>query len=240
MATGRGLRIDHVMGLFRLWWVPRGATAARGAYVRYPAGDLLDILALESVRADAIVVGEDLGTVEPGVREAMYERRILSYRVLWFEEDDPSEWPGRSMAAVTTHDLPTVIGMWTGSDLASQRAAGLEPNVPSTLAIREHLGAATGLPDDATTQEVVERTHRLLARAPSVLLTATLDDAVGEPERPNIPGADGRRPNWSLALPLTIEELRDLPLARVVASALRDGLRPRAAAGAGEPDVSTR
>ena len=112
------------MGLFRLWWVPADGSAADGAYVRYPAEDLLDIVALESHRAQALVVGEDLGTVEDGVREAMAEHGVLSYRLLWFEDDDPAEWPAAAMAAVTTHDLPTVAGLWTGADLAEQREHG--------------------------------------------------------------------------------------------------------------------
>src|SRR5690606_31201878 len=105
---GGGLRIDHVMGLFRLWWIPPGNGPADGAYVRYPAEDLLAILALESERAGAVVVGEDLGTVEPGVRPMLADDHVLSYRLLWFEEDEPQQWPATSMAAVTTHDLPTV------------------------------------------------------------------------------------------------------------------------------------
>ncbi len=124
MTAAGGLRIDHVMGLFRLWWIPRGADATGGAYVRYPAHDLLDIIALESVRAAAVVVGEDLGTVEAGVREAMQERGLLSYRLLWFEEERPSRWPVSAMGAISTHDLPTVAGLSSGADLANQRAGG--------------------------------------------------------------------------------------------------------------------
>jgi 4-alpha-glucanotransferase len=225
MASGRGLRIDHVMGLFRLWWVPRGASPRDGAYVRYPADDLLDIVALESHRARAVVVGEDLGTVEAGVRETLGERNILSYRVLWFEDADPATWPPRSMAAVTTHDLPTVVGMWTGSDLDAQRAAGLEPNDDGTAEIHARLATATGLGSDAPVDAVVEEVHRLLARAPSVLLTATLDDVAAEAERPNIPGGDDARPNWSLALPVTLDELQHAPLVASVAAALAEGVR---------------
>ncbi|MFL6095668.1 MAG: 4-alpha-glucanotransferase, partial [Blastococcus sp.] len=131
MAGAGGLRIDHVMGLFRLWWVPAGGSAAEGAYVRYPADDLLDIVALESHRAQALVVGEDLGTVEDGVREAMAEHGVLSYRLLWFEDDAPAEWPAAAMAAITTHDLPTVAGLWTGADLAEQR--GLDTGTEEEL-----------------------------------------------------------------------------------------------------------
>ena len=106
MRHAGGLRIDHVMGLFRLWWVPQGMTSKEGAYVRYPAEDLLAIVAIESRRAKGIVVGEDLGTVEERVREQLSRYNILSYRVLWFEENPPAQYPVKALAAVSTHDLP--------------------------------------------------------------------------------------------------------------------------------------
>ena len=107
------------MGLFRLWWVPLGAgDPSAGAYVRYPAAELLDILALESVRAGCGVVGEDLGTVESGVRPELRRRRLLSYRLAWFESRAPERFPTQALAALTTHDLPTAAGVWTGADLA--------------------------------------------------------------------------------------------------------------------------
>src|SRR5581483_11751098 len=227
ITAGGGLRVDHVMGLFRLWWIPGGSRPADGGYVRYPADALLDIVALESHRAGAVVVGEDLGTVEAGVREAMSERAMLSYRLLWFEDDDPSDWPQTAVAAVTTHDLPTVAGLWDGSDLHSQRRLGLEPNEAATEAIRRRLAAAGRLPAEAEPAAVVIAAHQLLARAPSVLLTATLDDAVAEPERPNMPGADDQRPNWCLALPVTVEGLEQHALARQVASTLAEAVNPR-------------
>src|SRR5262249_23526996 len=122
-----GLRIDHVMGLFRLYWIPRGLTPAEGAYVRYPAGDLLDIVALESHGAGAVVGGGDGGPVEEGVRARLRACRILSSRLVWFERGRPSTFPGLAMAAVTTHDLPTIAGLWSGVDVAAQKAVGLEP-----------------------------------------------------------------------------------------------------------------
>jgi 4-alpha-glucanotransferase len=218
-----GLRIDHVMGLFRLWWVPAGGTPVDGAYVRYPAEDLLDIVALESHRAQALVVGEDLGTVEDGVREEMAEHGMLSYRLLWFEEDDPAGWPATSMAAVTTHDLPTVAGLWTGADLEEQREQATGPDEElerGRASLLEHL---PGVPEKASIEEAVQRAHELLARAPSVLLTATLDDAVAEERRPNMPGTEGR-PNWSLPLPVPVDDLPAHPLLRIVAGTLADGL----------------
>ncbi|GAB2444657.1 4-alpha-glucanotransferase [Streptosporangium sandarakinum] len=230
IASAGGLRIDHVMGLFRLWWIPSGAGAGQGAYVRYPAGDLLDIVALESHRAGAVVVGEDLGTVEPGVRETLADRRMLSYRLLWFEEDDPARWPERALAAVTTHDLPTVAGLWDGSDLAAQRRLGLDPNEDGSKELRRRLAEAGDLDAGADADAAVLAAYRLLARAPSLLLSATLDDALAEPERPNIPGADGERANWCLALPVPLEELENRPLARRLAETLSG-----AVTAAGEP-----
>ncbi|MCW2578512.1 MAG: 4-alpha-glucanotransferase [Blastococcus sp.] len=224
MSGAGGLRIDHVMGLFRLWWVPAGGTAADGAYVRYPAEDLLDIVALESHRAQALVVGEDLGTVEDGVREAMAEHGILSYRLLWFEDDDPAEWPAEAMAAVTTHDLPTVAGLWSGRDAEEQLECGtgteeeLERGRKSLL---QHLpGPAAGAP----VEEAVQRAHELLAQAPSMLLSATLDDALGELRRPNMPGTT-ERPNWSLPLPVLVEDLAGHPLLQAVAGTLAAGVK---------------
>jgi 4-alpha-glucanotransferase len=227
IATAGGLRVDHVMGLFRLWWVPAAADPTDGAYVRYPADELLDIVALESHRAQAPVVGEDLGTVEPGVREAMAERRMLTYKLLWFEPDDPATWSPGSMAAVTTHDLPTVAGLWTGYDLAQQDELGLEPNTESTREIRERLARSCGLEPEASPSDAVRAAHELLGRSPSVLLTATLDDAVAEVERPNMPGADAVRDNWSLALPVPIDDLPALPLARGLAAILSEAVEHR-------------
>jgi 4-alpha-glucanotransferase len=216
-----GLRIDHVMGLFRLWWIPKGMTPAAGAYVRYPADDLLAIVALESQRARAVVVGEDLGTVEPGTRERLGASGVLSCRLVWFEHDRPARFPEHAMAAVTTHDLPTVAGLWTGADLQAQKAVGLRPNEDATREIRERLRRLTGVADEATPEEVVERTHRLLAETPSALVTVTLEDACAVAERTNMPGTLSEWPNWSLALPAPLEELERQPLPRVIADALR-------------------
>ena len=121
MRHAAGIRFDHVMGLWRLFWIPDGVAPADGGYVRYPADDLLDILALESVRAEAFVVGEDLGTVEPVVREEMSRRDMLSYKLLWFQEEPPSQYPYLSLAAANNHDLPTTAGLWTGARRARLR-----------------------------------------------------------------------------------------------------------------------
>jgi 4-alpha-glucanotransferase len=211
-----GLRIDHVMGLFRLFWVPHGRTPAEGAFVRYPADDLLAIVALESARAGAFVVGEDLGTVEAGVRERLAAHAILSYRVVWFESEPPVRFPPLALAAVTTHDLPTIAGLWTGADLDHLRAAGLVPNERALADIRARLTAMTGIEGDAPVRRVVEATHRLLAEAPCAVVTVTLDDALIVSERPNIPGTLVPT-NWSLALPKPLEEIETDPVALSVA-----------------------
>ncbi|SEO94795.1 4-alpha-glucanotransferase [Trujillonella endophytica] len=224
IAGAGGLRIDHVMGLFRLWWVPAGGTAADGAYVRYPAEDLLGIVALESARARALVVGEDLGTVEEGVREAMAEHGVLSYRLLWFEDDAPAAWPAEAMAAVTTHDLPTVAGLWSGADLAEQREQGTGTDAELERGRTELLGRLTGAPKKAGSGTAVRRAHEALATAPSLLLSATLEDAVADERRPNMPGTTGR-PNWSLPLPVPVEDLPQHELLREVARTLADGVR---------------
>lgn len=222
MANAGGLRIDHVMGLFRLWWVPEGKPPADGAYVRYPSGDLLGIVALESHRARAIVVGEDLGTVEQGVRETLAEHNVLSYRLLWFEESDPAEWPVSAMAAVTTHDLPTVAGLWLGTDVEEQRAHLSESHEQlqrGRQRLVSHLDSAELAPD-ASREQAVVAAHRLLARSPSILLAATLEDAVATQQRPNMPGAMDRS-NWCIPLPVTVEDLATHPLAQEVAAILR-------------------
>jgi 4-alpha-glucanotransferase len=216
-----GLRIDHVMGLFRLFWIPAGAAPADGGYVRYPADDLLAIVALESHRARAVVVGEDLGTVEDGVRERLAEHGVLSYRVMWFEEGPTSRYPELAMAAVTTHDLPTIAGLWTGSDIAEQRALGLEPNEAALAATRKRLASAMApARGGGSVEDVVAGAHEALSAAPSLLVTATLDDALGVAERPNVPGTTHERPNWSLALPEPLERLETTPLARRIAGIL--------------------
>jgi 4-alpha-glucanotransferase len=201
-----GVRIDHVMGLFRLYWVPHGGAPADGTYVRYPADDLLDILGDESRRAGAFVVGEDLGTVEEGVREELAARQVLSYRLLWFEPGAPATYPELALAAVSTHDLPTIPGVWTGAD-------------PGGAELRARLVETVGVAEDAPLDTVVARTYETLATAPSLLVTASLEDILGVTARPNQPGTVNET-NWSLALPLTLEEIEKDPRLQRIAGAL--------------------
>lgn len=221
MRHATGLRVDHVMGLFRLFWIPEGQGPEGGTYVRYPSGDLLDILALESHRAGASVVGEDLGTVEDGVRAELSERDVLSYRLLWFEGVPPRQFPERALAAVTTHDLPTVAGLWTGADLRAQQALDLSPNVDGTIGLRDRLREWGGLDDGASATQAVEAAYALLGEAPSVLVVATLDDALGVERRPNMPGTVDEWPNWSIPLPEGLEEIEADPRVAAIAARLR-------------------
>jgi len=210
------------MGLTRLFWIPPGGGPGDGTYVRYPASELFDILALESVRARAYVVGEDLGTVEPWVRDEMAARDMLSYKLMWFESRPPSQWPARSLAAVTTHDLPTVAGLWSGRDLQDQTAAGVVPNTESTEGLRRRLVEWLDVSADAPVEQVVEAAYQLLAGSPSALVAATLEDALAVEERPNIPGTRDTWPNWSLALPRSWDDIRADPLVERVAKVLAE------------------
>lgn len=146
------------------------------------------------------------------MRRELAARDVLSYRLLWFEPEPPRRFPERALAAVTTHDLPTVAGLWTGADLAEQRRLGLAPNEESTAAIRRRLAGWGGLPHDAPAATAVEAAYRLLAQAPSLVRMATLEDALALEERPNIPGTTRERPNWSRLLPRSLEELERGPL----------------------------
>ncbi len=228
-----GLRVDHVMGLFRLYWIPDGADATAGVYVRYPYWDLLNILALEAHRAGAFVAGEDLGTVEDAVRAELAERRVLSYRVLWFEPRRPEEWQPDALGSVTTHDLPTVAGLWSGADLEDQRRLGLDPNEEGSREIVARLEHWGQLGRDAPAEEAVRSAYRLLGRAPCRVLTVTLEDLAVVAERPNMPGTTDQWPNWSLALPAPLEELEGSPMAIALAAEMSAGPRAPEADPAG-------
>ncbi len=235
LRHARGLRIDHVMGLFRLYWIPQGLGPQRGAYVRYASDELLAIVAVESHRAKAWIAGEDLGTVEKRVRRRLAENRMLSYKLLWFEDDVPEAFPELALAAVSTHDLPTVAGLWAGADFAAQRRIGLQPSAEGFQGIRRRLIAATALADSASPTEAVAEAYQALGRAPSAVLAASLDDALAVEERPNMPGTVDQWPNWCLALPQPLEEIESLPLPQQIA----EGLRRSREAGKEESDTGS-
>jgi 4-alpha-glucanotransferase len=220
-----GLRIDHVMGLFRLWWVPAGSTAADGTYVSYDADAMLGVLSLEAYRAGALVVGEDLGTVEPRVGEALAATGVLGSSVLWFEREEdeflpPEQWRELALATVTTHDLPTAAGFLAEEQVRVRHELG-QLGVPVE---QERAGArrdraalldmlkATGLLDRCDGDEVLAM-HAVLVAAPSRLVLAALGDAVGDLRQPNLPGTVDEYPNWRLPVadgsgrPLSLEQL---------------------------------
>lgn len=204
LRHGAGIRIDHVLGLFRLFWIPLGGSARDGAYVRYPADDLLTVLAIESERAGAFVIGEDLGTVEEGVRDDLAQIGVLSTRLVYFEDTPPSEWPSNVGGAVTTHDLPTIAGTWTGADAELRADAGLSDD--GTPSLRESLVRLVG-DGDHDVADVVVASHEALAASPVELAIANLDDVLCIAERPNMPGTTDQWPNWSIAHPDPVDEL---------------------------------
>ena len=251
LTYGGALRLDHVMGLFRLFWIPRGMPASAGAYVRYPVEDLLGILALESVRHRAVIIGEDLGTVPDSVRERLAAARVLSYRVLYFERIDQGDWkapeayPSQAMAVVTTHDLPTLAGFWAARDIDVRAGLGLYADSGAVQRAREErqqqkqrivraLGVAGLLPADVTeesaaaqpmTPELCQAVHVFLARTPSWAVLANLEDLLGEMDQTNVPGTVEGYQNWSRKIALPLERLRDDPRVHRLASAMR-ALRP--------------
>jgi 4-alpha-glucanotransferase len=220
LRHGGGLRLDHVMGMFRLYWIPVGGSPGEGAYVRYPHHDLLNIVALEAHRAGAFVVGEDLGTVEPGVRQELAGRNLLSYKVWWFEADAPPAWPAQALGTVTTHDLPTVAGVITGSDLQVQRRLNLEPNEAAFAQLQTKLRTRTRSDASTPVEVVIRRVYADLAGAPCLLLAASLDDMLAVEERPNLPATIDEWPNWRLALPRSLEELEAMELPAAIGANL--------------------
>ncbi|WP_255473702.1 4-alpha-glucanotransferase, partial [Micromonospora sp. ALFpr18c] len=231
-----GLRVDHVAGLWRLWWVPPGAGAAEGTYVRYDAEAMLGILALEAYRAGAVVVGEDLGTVQPAVTRGLRGRNMLGSTVLWFARDDdgdfvaPSRWPRNALATISTHDLPTAPGFLAGehvrvrdelkllsTDTAVERARAAEERDRLLAMLRaEGLLPATDPPPDD--EEAVVAMHAALAASPTRLLGVSLYDVLGEVRQPNMPGTVDEYPNWRLPLPASVAQIRTDPrVARIAA-----------------------
>ena len=216
LAHAGGIRIDHAMGLFRLFWVPDGMSPADGTYVRYPADDLLGILVYECHRAGAVAVAEDLGTVEPGVPETLRENGILGSAVLWFEDGGVESYPEKAFTSVTTHDLPTARGFWTDEALKVQEELGLlgrpvEDQRADNDAQRAHvtklLQGERLVGPDPSVDELVVAMHEFVARTPSLMVAVALGDAVGDPRQPNMPGTKDEYPNWRLPLPVALEDL---------------------------------
>jgi 4-alpha-glucanotransferase len=235
------IRIDHVIGLFRLWWVPRSHPATHGAYVRYDHEALVGILALEAHRAGAVVIGEDLGTVEPWVRDYLSERGILGTSVLWFEKDytgrplAPEHYRRLALATVTTHDLPPSAGYLAGEHVVLRSRLGLltrpvEEVAADAEAERDAMVAALRerrlVGEHPSEREVVEALHRWVLATPAVLVGVSLADAVGERRTQNQPGTDQEYPNWKVPLAdsagrlVLLEDLFDNPRLTSLSDAL--------------------
>ncbi|MHA7240351.1 4-alpha-glucanotransferase [Arthrobacter sp. TMS1-12-1] len=210
-----GIRVDHILGLFRLWWIPQGAAPGAGAYVYYDHEALIGILALEAERAGAIVVGEDLGVFEPGVQEYLAERGILGTSILWFEQDEDGPRPPEAyrkgcLTTVTVHDLPPSAGYLAGEHVMLRERLGLlsrsvEEEQAEDRAVQEKFLALLRnrhlLADGpAGVPETVEALHAFIAQTPSVLLGVALADAVGERRTQNQPGTKDEYPNWRIPL----------------------------------------
>ena len=224
-----GVRIDHIIGLFRLWWVPGGMPADHGTYVRYDHEALIGILVLEATRAGAVVIGEDLGVVEPSTREYLLERGVLGTSILWFEWDDerprpPSEYRDLCLSSVTTHDLPPTAGYLELEHVAIKERLGLltrsadQERAAEEQAIsrmRSALSQQGLLSKDAWADDLVVALHAWLAQTPSVLLAVSLADLVGDRRAVNQPGTTDEYPNWRVPLsgadgkPVTLEDITE-------------------------------
>jgi (1->4)-alpha-D-glucan 1-alpha-D-glucosylmutase len=261
MRGAGALRIDHVMGLMRLFWIPPGRTARDGAYVHYALDEMLAIVALESQRNRCMVIGEDLGTVADAMRAALARFEVLSYRLLYFERHDdgsfkaPEVYPRDALVAISTHDLATLTGWWAGHDLRLRLQLGLFPNeqlfekqlldrtqerVRLLLAV-QHAGLLTA---DAVAEagtasvlppQVVEAIHAFMAATPSQIMMVQMEDVLGEVEQVNMPGTTSQHPNWCRKLPLELKAIdADVNFGRLAKtlSALRPHAQLRSATDA--------
>lgn len=238
MEFGGMLRIDHALGLFRLYWIPDGKSGSEGAYVRFPVDELLAILALESVRHQVMVVAEDLGTVTPTIRRKFAQAGLLSYRLLMFEKGSgqryraPNMYPELALASVNTHDLPTLRGFWVGRDIETKDQIGLYPSlahmdedrvtrIRDRQALLHALGKENLLPHGTSalaedlpnlSDDLCQATYAYLARTPCRIVATSLEDLLGEVDTPNIPGApEGAYPVWQKKLSRPFEEWQNDP-----------------------------
>lgn len=241
-----GVRIDHAMGLQRLWVVPAGGLPSDGAYLTYPLTDMLRLVALESYRHRAIAIGEDLGTVPAGLRDRFAAHGVYGMRVMWFEKDGdfipPEAWDRDVAAMTSTHDLPTLAGWWTGADIrlranlgvlgSNQRHVNLEAERAGERAAIWRAFRAAGIvrgeaPAADDPQPFVDAAIRFVARAASWLTLLPLEDVLGSSEQPNLPGTIDQHPNWRRRMSLSAGELLDAPsVARRLADVEAERARP--------------
>jgi len=216
------------MGLLRLFWIPDGATPNDGAYVRYPQDALLAVLRQESARARSLVIGEDLGTVPDGFRDGLSASDVLSYRVLWFEQEGgqfktPSRYSAKAAACVSTHDLPTIAGWWSGTDIDEKHSLRMLTDDAAALERRERtqskaaliaaleesgvVGANVLKPSSPHDAGITAAIHGYLCDSASALVLLQADDLAGETAALNLPGTDRGRPNWRRKLRVNVEAL---------------------------------
>ncbi|RDD63803.1 malto-oligosyltrehalose synthase [Ferruginivarius sediminum] len=237
MRHAGAIRIDHVPGLMRQYWIPAGFPADDGLYVRFPFEEMLGILALESERQRCLVIGEDLGTVPDGLRERLRAADVLSYRLLYFERDEqgdfpaPDAFPRHALVAATTHDLPTLPAYCTVADLALRKRLGLYPDAATyrtdleerkaDLARLETSLRRQGLATDNDTAVPVAACYAYLARTPSLILQVQIEDLLGQTAPLNVPGTGSEYPNWRRKLRLNLDDLAALPDLHALAAELR-------------------
>ncbi len=246
LPPGGIVRLDHVMGLFRLYWIPAGLDPLQGAYVRYPARDLLGLLTLESTRLRTLVIGEDLGTVAASIRRTLALSRIFSYRVFYFErkwkKDNsfaaPKDYPRQAMACVTTHDLPTLTGYWEGRDLDLRSRLNLYPSprlaeqdkamraqdrrlLVEALVRENLLPPDYSPPTDLCPEDLRRAVLAYLGRSRAALVEARLEEFLGLTAQQNLPGTIDQHPNWRQKIFPTLEDLRRNPEIIRLAATLR-------------------
>jgi 4-alpha-glucanotransferase len=225
MRRAGALRIDHVLGLMRLFWIPEGCSPTEGAYVSYPFDDLVGIVALESHRHCCMVIGEDLGTLPEGFQERMRAAGLLSYCLVYFERDHqgrykpPSDYPADALVSLSTHDLPTIWGFWSRRDIAEKERVGAYPDPAMAVAARQmRQEEIEGLIEALQRERLLRPGHRrdevplqavlhFIARTPSRLLMVGIEDLIGVEEQANLPGTVDEHPNWRRRLPLTLEQI---------------------------------
>ena len=248
LRNSGGIRIDHILGLFRMWWIPTGNSPDQGTYVSFDHDALVGILALEAQRADAVIIGEDLGTVEPWVQDVLARRGLLGTSILWFERDgsgqiiNPEDWRREVLASVTVHDLPPTAGYLAGEhvrlrhelsllagDLASEMAAdaterGEWMSLLQARGLLEEEAEMVAIPD------VVAALHALLGSTPARLIGVSLPDVVGDVRAQNQPGTYQEYPNWQIPITdrdgerVQVEDLPRYELTETVVAAIQDHL----------------
>ena len=234
MRHAGAVRIDHAMGLARLWLIPAGRSALEGAYVRYPLQRTLKALAATSERFGCMVIGEDLGVVPDGFRPLMEQRDLHAYKVFFFERDehgfrDPAGFGRTAMACVGTHDTPSFPGWWAGHDINVRRSIGMldEEGAGRERWLREEdRGRVRAMVGEADAVETSVRVHAHVARSPCRLMVVQLDDALGTLDQPNLPGTIDQHPNWRRRMAVPLEGLADHDALARHAAAMREA-RPR-------------